>query len=352
MLVISRIAASATSTSFHDTRPVQANPAKIAASDNRSTSVSSRRPASEARPYWRAMPPSIPSSTWPRAIRPSPPANPDRPVATATPAATLAPNAAHVTCAGDSPSGPWQSRSSGRIARSRVRPTAGAKSNTVLEPVDADVGCEQHDEHDPLFHLVSNARQPAARDPRSVRVERHLFEADAVIHGYVNREEQDRQRRSEKHAQRHDPEQRHRLLQRGSPVVAALVAQTDRPQIQRCLHRVVDVDAHAERVGEHLVPPLETHRLDAERRGEEVRDDRHGAAARCGARRPENHTRASPPPIQTRSRSRLTMAVYTPRAGSSPSSWNTRYSEPSLVPTSNGTTKMAFCTSDVRPPMT
>src|SRR5437879_6220816 len=183
MLVISRIAASATSTSFHDTRPAQANP------------------------------PRTPSSTGPRATRPSPPAHPGRPVATATPAATLAPNAAHVTCAGDSPSVSWQSRSSGRIARSRVRPTAGAKSNTMLEPVDGDVGCEQHDEHDPLFHLVWNARQPAARDPRSVRVERHLLEADTVIHGYVNREEQDRERRSEKHTQRHDPEQRHRLLQ-------------------------------------------------------------------------------------------------------------------------------------------
>src|SRR5438132_13962146 len=70
MLVIKRIAARATSTSFHDTRPAQANPAKIAASDRRSTSVSSRRPASDARPYARAMPPSIPSSTWPSAIRP------------------------------------------------------------------------------------------------------------------------------------------------------------------------------------------------------------------------------------------------------------------------------------------
>src|SRR5438034_7899860 len=63
MLVIKRIAARATSTSFHDTRPAQANPAKIAASDRRSTSVSSRRPASDAKPYARAMPPSIPSST-------------------------------------------------------------------------------------------------------------------------------------------------------------------------------------------------------------------------------------------------------------------------------------------------
>src|SRR6266446_3694858 len=111
---------------------------------------------------------------------------------------------------------------------------------------------------------------------------------------------------------------------RGSPVVTPLVSETDRSQVKRQFDRVVDVDAHAERVRQHLVPPLETQRLNAERRGEEVRDDGHGAAARSCARRPENQTSASPPPIQARSRSRLTMAVYTPRAGSSPSSWNTR----------------------------
>src|SRR5881296_411128 len=309
MLVIKRIAARATSTSFHDTRPAQANPAKIAASDRRSTSVSSRRPASDARPYSRAMPPSIPSSTWPSAIRPSPPPHPDRPAATATPAATLTANAAQVTCAGDRPSVSWHSRSTGWIARSKMRPIAGAKSNTMPQPVDADVAREEREEQDPLFRLVWNARQPAARDPRRVRVERHLLEADTVIHGYVNREEQDRQRRSEKDTQRHDPQQRHRLLQRGSPVVAALVPEADRPQVERGFDRVVDVDAHTERVGKHLVPPLEAHRLDAQRGSEEVRDDRHGAAARSCARRPENHTRASPPPIQARSRRRLTMAV-------------------------------------------
>src|SRR2546426_10433057 len=152
MLVISRIAASATSTSFHDTRPPEANPAKIAASDRRSTRVSSRRPASDAKPYSRAMPPSIPSSTWPSAIKPRPPAQPARPAATATPAATLAANAAQVTCAGDRPSVTWQSRSSGRIARSSVRPTAGAKANTMLEPGDADVGRQWHDGDDPLLY--------------------------------------------------------------------------------------------------------------------------------------------------------------------------------------------------------
>src|SRR5712692_8935650 len=107
-------------------------------------------------------------------------------------------------------------------------------------------------------------------------------------------------------------------------VGAPVVSETDRSQVKRQFDRVVDVDAHPERVRQHLVPPLETQRLNAERRGEEVRDDGHGAAARSCARRPENQTRASPPPIQARSRSRLTMAVYTPRAGSSPSSWNTR----------------------------
>src|SRR5437016_3676854 len=131
MLVISRIAASAIDISFHDTRPVHANPAKMAASDRRSTSVSSRRP--------------------------------------------------------------------GWIARSKMRPIAGAKSNTMPQPVDADVAREEREEQDPLFRLVWNARQPAARDPRRVRVEWHLLEADTVIHGNVNREEQDRQRRSEKH---------------------------------------------------------------------------------------------------------------------------------------------------------
>src|SRR6266699_2872443 len=102
--VLVALAAIVLMTSIHDTRPAQANPAKIAASDRRSTSVSSRRPPSDSRPYARAMPPSIPSSTWPSAIRPSPPAQPGRPIATATPAAALAANDAQVTCAGDRPS--------------------------------------------------------------------------------------------------------------------------------------------------------------------------------------------------------------------------------------------------------
>src|SRR5467141_1756844 len=208
MLVIKRIAANPISTNFHGTKPPQANPAKIAASDSRSTSVSSRRPASDARPYSRAMPPSIPSSTWPSAISPSP-AQPGRPAAIAMPAATLAPNAAHVTWAGDRPSVTWHSRSTGRITRSSERPTAGAKSNTMLQPVETEVAREQQREEDPLFQLVGNARQPPARDPRGVWIQRHLLEADTVVHRHVNGKEDDRQQRPEKHAQRHDPEQRH-----------------------------------------------------------------------------------------------------------------------------------------------
>src|SRR5213080_771910 len=165
MLVIKRIAARATSASFHDTRPAQANPAKIAASDRRSTSVSSRRPASDARPYSRAMPPSIPSSTWPSAIRPSPPAQPGRPLATATPAATLTTNAAHVTCAGDNPSVTWQSRSSGRTAWSMLRPSVGAKSNMGPRPIYQHVEDEEYREHDGFLDLVGNGGEPAPSYP-------------------------------------------------------------------------------------------------------------------------------------------------------------------------------------------
>src|SRR5467141_3118069 len=170
-----------------------------------------RPPRSTLFPYTTLFrsPPSIPSSTWPSAISPNPPAQPGRPAAIAMPAATLAPNAAHVTWAGDRPSVTWHSRSTGRITRSSERPTAGAKSNTMLQPVEAEVAREQQREADPLFHLVGNAREPPARDPRGVWIERHLLEADTVVHRHVNREEEDRQQGPEKHAQRHDPEQRH-----------------------------------------------------------------------------------------------------------------------------------------------
>src|SRR5207247_697651 len=192
MLVIKRIAARATSTSFHDTRPAQANPAKIAASDRRSTSVSSRRPASDAKPYARAMPPSIPSSTW---------------------------------------------------------PSAGAKSYMVLGPVDGDVGDQQQHEEDALLHLVGNAREPPARDERRVGVERHLLETHTVVHRDVDREEHDRNHGAEEDAQRDDPQQGNRFLKRRAPVVAALVSQSDGPQVERGLDGVVHIDADGERIG-------------------------------------------------------------------------------------------------------
>src|SRR5947208_1942453 len=309
MLVISRIAASATSTTFHDTRRAPANPAKITASDRRSTRVSSRRPASDARPYSRAMPPSMPSSTWPSAIRPSPPTHPGRPIATATPAATLTANAAHVTCAGDRPSVTWQRRSSGRTAWSRRRPSVGAKSNMGPRPVHQHVEHEEYREHDGFLDLVGNGGEPAPSHPGRIRIQRHLLEAYTVVHRDVNREEDDRDHGAEEEAQRDDPQQGDRFLKRRAPVVSALVPEPHGAEVERRLDRVIHVHADAEGVGEHLVPSLEAHRLDPQHGGEEVRDGRHGAAARCCARRPENHTRASPPPIQTRSRSRLTMAV-------------------------------------------
>src|SRR6266699_2075451 len=197
MLVIKTIAARATSTSFHDTRPAQANPAKIAASDRRSTSVSSRRPPSDSRPYARAMPPSIPSSTWPSAIRPSPP----------------------------------------------------AKSYMVLGPVDGDVGDQQQHEEDALLHLVGNAREPPARDERGVGVERHLLETHTVVHRDVDREEHDGNHAAEEDAQRDDPQQRHRLLKRRTPVVPSLVPESDGAQVERRLDGVVHIDADAERIG-------------------------------------------------------------------------------------------------------
>src|SRR5438876_1098370 len=190
MLVINRIATRARSTSVQDTRPAKPNPAKIAASDNRSTRVSSRRPASDVRSYIRAMPPSIPSSTWPNAISPRP--KPKRPAATATPAATLAARVAHVTCAGDSPSLTWQKRRTGRMRRSSPRPMAGAKSYMPLHPEHQRVQDHQHAGQGPLLDLVRNRREPAARYPPRVWVERHLLEPHAVVHRHVDRGETDR----------------------------------------------------------------------------------------------------------------------------------------------------------------
>src|SRR2546422_601851 len=264
MLVIRRMAASASSTSFQGTQPAHPMPAKIAASDARSSRVSSRRPASEARPYTRAIPPSIPSSTWPKAVRPRP--HPRRPTANATPAAALAPKAAHVTWAGESPSVTWQSRSTGRIARSRARPTAGAKSYMTSIPEEECVPHEQRGEHHTLLHLVGDRRKPSPGDPGRVGIERHLFEAHAVVHRHVDREEDDRHDGAEKQAQRHDPQQRDRLLERGAPVVAALVPQPDVLQVERRLHGVIHVNAHPEGAGEQQVAALEIHRQGRDRK--------------------------------------------------------------------------------------
>jgi len=57
---------------------------------------------------------------------------------------------------------------------------------------------------------------------------------------------------------------------------------------------------------------------------------------------PENQTSASPPPIQARSRSRLTMAVYTRGPGRAPQLHEVERSF--LGSDSKGTTKMTFCT--------
>src|SRR2546425_10109992 len=101
-----------------------------------------------------------------------------------------------------------------------------------------------------------------------------------------------------------------RSLERGAPVVAALVPQPDVLQVERRLHGVIHVNAHPEGAGEQQVAALEIHRLRAERGGEEVRDDGHGTAARWIAeRRPASHTRPTPAPSQTRSLTRLTIAV-------------------------------------------
>src|SRR6266516_1382133 len=95
IVVSRRTATDASTASFSDTSPPTAQPRKIAISDARSSQVSSRWPASDTRPNWRAMPPSSASSTWPIATSTS--AGTTRPVANTTPAAALTQNAAQVT---------------------------------------------------------------------------------------------------------------------------------------------------------------------------------------------------------------------------------------------------------------
>src|SRR6266545_4969780 len=157
-------------------------------------------------------------------MRARPQPSPLPPTASAIPAATLAPNAAHVTCAGESPSVTWQSRSTGRSARSRARPTPGAKSYMAPVPEEQRVPREQRREHDPFLYPVRNPGEPAAGDPGRVGVERHFLEANAVVQRHVDPEEHERHDGAEKEAQGHDPEQRDRLLEGGAPVVAAAVA--------------------------------------------------------------------------------------------------------------------------------
>src|SRR2546422_7563860 len=66
---------------------------------------------------------------------------------------------------------------------------------------------------------------------------------------FRSREEHDRNHGAEEDAQRDDPQQRHRFLKRRAPVVAALVSQSDGPQVERRLDGVVHIDADAERIG-------------------------------------------------------------------------------------------------------
>src|SRR2546425_862274 len=117
-------------------------------------------------------------------------------------------------------------------------------------------------------------------------------------------------------------------------------------------HGVAAVQPHAEGVGGGSVAAVQVERRRAERRGEDVGEDRQGVIARSAAgRRLDSQTRPSPAAIQARSRNRLTIAVYTPSAGSRPSRRNNTYREPSLVPTSKGTMKITFWISEVSPPM-
>src|SRR6266566_3581730 len=162
----------------------------MTASDARSSTSSSRRPASDARPNSPANPPSTPSSTCPTAIATSP--APSRPVAIAAAAALLTANAAHVTWAGVMPRRRWRNRLRGPSTRSESRLAAGANSYMVSHPVHADVRGEEDGEQNPLFHPVRHLDQPAARDVRRVGIERHLLEVHAVVHREVHREEEDR----------------------------------------------------------------------------------------------------------------------------------------------------------------
>src|SRR3989441_147742 len=88
MLVTRRIATKASRASRGGTSPAAASPAKITASDARSSRVSSRRPPADTSPTPLAIPPPNPSSACPRAISASPKTR--RPTAIAAAAAAIA----------------------------------------------------------------------------------------------------------------------------------------------------------------------------------------------------------------------------------------------------------------------
>src|SRR2546426_3877695 len=56
-------------------------------------------------------------------------------------------------------------------------------------PEEECVPHEQRGEHHTLLHLVGDRREPSPGDPGRVGIERHLFEAHAVVHRHVRSEE-------------------------------------------------------------------------------------------------------------------------------------------------------------------
>src|SRR3989442_862809 len=126
----------------------------------------------------------------------------------------------------------------------------------------------------------------------------------------MNEKEQRGHPGSEKEAQRNDPQEGDRLLQRRPPVITQLSLPADVPQIVRRLDDVIDVDADAEHVGEHRIAARQAQHPDAKRGRERVRDDRHtrgatgGAADGAGSREPPPVTpmRTKPPANQAKTR--------------------------------------------------
>src|SRR5579863_425728 len=194
------IAISASSTILNVTIPATANPRKITTSDARSSTSSSRLPASDCSPNSRAIPPSIPSSTCPTNISHRPACT--RPVATATPAATLKTNDAHVTWAGVARSLRWRNRRIGLTVQSEIRIRTGMRSCTEPARVHDDIEHEQHGEEHSLLDLVGDPGQPPTGHVVRIGIERHLFEPDAVVHRHVDREEDHRHDGAEEVRQR------------------------------------------------------------------------------------------------------------------------------------------------------